>query len=116
MTRTTTDPFHELKLPDATCVVKVGDGRGFVFEHLGNRVIITAAHCLPQWSRAIAVDDLLERTHTAILGDLHGEARVAAECVFVNPIADVAVLGSPAQEFYEQARAYDCPSRKFGKI
>src|SRR5262249_12258610 len=59
------------------------------------------------WQRAIAVDDILERTYTEILGDLHGEGRVAAECLFVNPIADVAVLGSPPQEFYEQARAYD---------
>jgi hypothetical protein len=106
MTWITSDPIHELKVPNATCVVKVGDGRGFVFKHVGKRVIITAAHCLPRRPRAIAVDDIRRRTYR-VLGDLHGEARVAAECLFVNPIADIAVLGSPAQEFYKQARAYD---------
>ena len=83
-------------------------------------MIITAAHCLPWLPRAIAVGDISERTYTDILGDLHDQGRVAAECLFVNPVADVAVLGSPEQEFYKQARAYhsfteDRPALRIGQ-
>jgi hypothetical protein len=46
-------------LPDPSCVLKVGDGRGFVIEHrvksqfrskryISRRLIVTAAHCLPE--------------------------------------------------------------------
>jgi hypothetical protein len=43
-----------------------------------------------------------------LLGPLGGERTVAAECVFVDPIADIAVLGSPDdQVLSEEAEAYE---------
>ena len=43
-----------------------------------------------------------------MLGPLGGERTVAAECVFVDPIADIAVLGAPdVQALWEEAEAYD---------
>src|SRR6266404_5448920 len=58
-------------------VITVGDGRGFVVEGAGERLVITAAHCLPLLARR---------------GE---EPRAWAVCRFVDPIADIAVLGSP---------------------
>jgi hypothetical protein len=43
-----------------------------------------------------------------LLGPLGGEQEVWAECLFVDPIADIAVLGSPDdQVLCEQAQVYD---------
>lgn len=96
-------------------VVRVSEGRGFVVGHRGQRVIITAAHCLP-------VDDdgrlklppphpfsyTHERTYAELLGPLGGKPAVWAECLFVNPIADIALLGSPDnQALSEEADAYE---------
>ena len=100
-------------------IVRVGGGRGFVVEHGRKRdrrrLVITAAHCLPvdddgrlklppphPWSHTE------ERTYEALLGPLSAEPAVWAECLFVNPIADIAVLGSPDnQVLSEQADAYE---------
>ena len=42
-----------------------------------------------------------ERTYQRLLGELIGEPTVWAECLFADPISDVAVLGPPDnQEFY----------------
>jgi hypothetical protein len=50
---------------------------------------------------------LHERTYEGLLGQLGTEPKVWAECLFADPIADVAVLGSPDdQELSEQAEAY----------
>ena len=50
-----------------------------------------------------------ERTYLAILGPLGTEPTVAAECLFVDPIADLAVLCEPdgQTEFYDEAEAYE---------
>jgi hypothetical protein len=98
--------------PDA--VLRVGKGRGFVVScrnYLGrfDPVIITAAHCLPkklppphpmryEW----------EATYRRRLGPLDGKCTVWAACIFVDPVADIAVLGQPDNQiFSEEADAYD---------
>jgi hypothetical protein len=95
-------------------IVKVGDGRGFMVEvnhpilKVREPVIITAAHCLPHFPPALGLISYLEeRTYRALLGPLGAEQTVWAECLFADPIADIAVLGSPdGQDLYDEAAAY----------
>jgi hypothetical protein len=93
----------------ATAVVKVGvGGRGFVVGTKRERFVITAGHCLPELPPYHGASYIEERTFGAILGPLNGKQTVAAECLFADPIGDIAVLGSPdGQELYEEARAYE---------
>jgi len=103
-------------------VIKVGDGRGFIIEHheqigsfrgergfLDYRLVITAAHCLPHFPACHRASYLEERTYERLLGPLAGpKPDVWAECLFADPIADIAVLGSPdGQELFDQAEAYN---------
>jgi Trypsin-like peptidase domain len=94
---------------ETSAVLRVGDGRGFVVECRGYRVVITAAHCLPHFPPPHAASYLKERTYPKLLGPLSGRRRTAwAECLFVDPIADIAVLGQPDnQELSDEADAYD---------
>jgi hypothetical protein len=49
-----------------------------------------------------------ELTYRALLGPLGGKRTVWAECLFVDPTADIAVLGQPDnQALSGQADAYD---------
>jgi hypothetical protein len=76
-------------------IVTVGNGRGFVVEGGGERFVVTAAHCLPFLPPALPNLGLEARTYGPLLA-LRGETPHAwAECRFVDPIADIAVLGSP---------------------
>jgi Trypsin-like peptidase domain len=119
--------------PSPACVVRVGDGRGFIIEqrvkrrplpprlrkrwpslgrwhkYITRRLVVTAAHCLPKLPPACVASYTWERTYTNLLGTLSGKkTSVSAECLFVDPVADIAVLGSPdSQEMYDQADAYD---------
>jgi hypothetical protein len=104
-------------------VLRIGDGRGFVVEmrhHLGwnDRIIITAAHCLPRlpppYEHLLQLPTphparyLDEETYQCLLAPLDAELTVWATCLFVDPIADIAVLGQPDnQELSDQADAYD---------
>jgi hypothetical protein len=95
-------------------IIKVGGGRGFVVQ--GDRecrYVVTAAHCLqragePYIPPAIGgISYTHERTYANLLGPIGGEQTVWAECLFVDPIADLAVLGTPDnQELYEEAEDY----------
>lgn len=82
-------------------IVKVADGRGFVVEiprpRVGTEpVVVTAAHCLPRLPPAQGMSSTLERTYANLVGPLDApRPTVSAECLFVNPIADLAVLGGP---------------------
>ena len=68
---------------------------GFVVEGAGERLVITAAHCLPSLPPAGPSFRLVARTFGPLLA-LRGEEPSAwAVCRFVDPIADIAVLGSP---------------------
>jgi hypothetical protein len=96
-------------------VVKVGNGgRGFIVEDKRrNRIVITAVHCLTGSGRQLPpahpFSYLQERTYANLLGPL-GKAKpqVWAQCLFADPLADIAVLGSPdGQELYEQSQAYE---------
>jgi hypothetical protein len=102
--------MEQIKLEDTkAAVVKIGDGRGFVVEGEGaNRLVITAAHCLPFFPPCFAGSYLEERTYQDILGPLDGTPVAWAECLFVDPVSDLAVLGPPDnQDLAEQFFAYE---------
>ena len=116
-------------------VVKVGGGRGFIIRHrmeyppskgkrcfVHERIVITAGHCLPYFPPCFPDSFLGERTYKSLLGTLHApKLKVWAECLFVDPIGDIAVLGCPdRQDLGEQADAYDAltaeaPALRVGK-
>jgi hypothetical protein len=88
-------------------VVRVGEGRGFVIETNQARYVITAAHCLPRFPRTSPTAQL-SATFGELLGTLGNAASVWAECLFVDPVADIAVLGSPdPQMLWNEADAYE---------
>jgi len=92
-------------------IVTVGDGRGFVvtvrstslFPYQGEwysrpnprSLIITAAHCLPHFPPCHGASYTDERAYPDLIGPLGEAPSVSAECVFVDPIADIAVLAEP---------------------
>ena len=94
-------------------VVRVGDGRGFVVRHAGERLVLTAAHCLPldaDGNLVMAAHPWSDwaRTYQKLLGPLGAEPTVWAECLFVNPVADIVILGCPDnQELSDEADAYE---------
>ena len=97
-----------MKLQSAlAAVVRVGDGRGFVIGER-DRYIVTAAHCLPALPPAASIAYSADRTYSGLLAPLGESPAIWSECIFVDPIADIAVL-SPVdrQELYDQAVAYD---------
>jgi hypothetical protein len=114
------------KHPNPNCVVKVGGGRGFVIEHricvnnpdfetvqsperfysVTRRLVITAAHCLPNLPLAHAYPNPEERFYQDLLGSLDGtKSKVCSECLFADRVADIAVLGCPDEQT-EEADAY----------
>ncbi len=89
-------------------VIAVGGGRGFVVEARYSRAVITAAHCLPNLPPAFPAPNLDEITYRELLGPLGGDLSVWAECLFVDPIGDIAVLQGPDnQECHEEAGQYE---------
>jgi hypothetical protein len=99
---------------ETQAVLRVGDGRGFVVEHRRQRVVITAAHCLPHDADGRLIlppahpFSYLQEKTWMLLGPLGAEPTVLAECLFVDPVADIAVLGSPdTQALIEEAEAYE---------
>jgi len=102
-------------------IVKAGGGRGFIIEHrrevppfkgkrlfASDRLVITAAHCLPHFPPCHPSSHSYERTYKRLLGTFDaGQPEVWAECVFADPIADIAVLSHPDYQVHEQASAYD---------
>jgi hypothetical protein len=90
--------------------VRVGDGHGFIIEgKYSRRYVITAAHCLPELPPAHPASYLHERTYRALLAPFGAAAcSVWAECLFVDPVSDIAVLGSPDdQELSDEAELYE---------
>lgn len=83
-------------------ILKVGGGRGFIVKGArGRRYVITAAHCLPHLPPAHPFSFAEERTYHNFLGPLGiQQPTVSAECVFVDPISDIAVLGEPDNQAY----------------
>jgi hypothetical protein len=90
-------------------IVAVGpkDGRGFVVDINDKRLIITAGHCLPRLPIPGPIDTA-ELTFFEVLGLLEEELQVAAECLFVDPVSDLAVLGPPDdQQLPKECDAYE---------
>jgi hypothetical protein len=101
--------------PTTDAVITVGDGRGFVIEVpvvkwdqiYSQRYVVTAAHCLPTIPPCGGEHDLSEVTYKSLLSELGEAPYVWAECLFVNPVADLAVLGTPdTQELSDHADVY----------
>jgi hypothetical protein len=90
-------------------VVRVSEGgRGFVVEHRRRRLVITAAHCLPSLPPPHPMSYLEERTYQKLLGPLGAKPSVWTECLFADPVADIAVLCGPDdQALPHQAKAYE---------
>jgi len=93
-------------------VLRVGNGRGFVVSRNSNggpeRIVITAAHCLPYFPQCFSAASLETYTYDDLLGPLDASPTVSAECVFADPRADIAVLEQPDnQERANQAEDYD---------
>jgi hypothetical protein len=86
----------------------VDTGRGFVLRDSdGRRLIITAAHCLPFLPPSHSKSYLEERTYRSLIAPLGKPPDIWAQCLFVDPVADIAVLGPPDdQQLSEQQEAY----------
>jgi hypothetical protein len=73
------------------------------------KVVVTAYHCLPHLPPAppwLYTEE--ERTYPKLLAPLGKKPRVWAECLFADPIADIAVLGAPDnQALTDEAKSYD---------
>jgi hypothetical protein len=66
-----------------------------VVNYKHDRLVVTAAHCLPHFPPCHGASYLEERTYGKLLGPLGDKPTVWAECLCADPIADIAVLGSP---------------------
>jgi hypothetical protein len=91
-------------------VVKVGEGRGFVVGGRdGEKYVVTAAHCLPGLPPAGSASDTKERTYGALVVPLGTtEPEIWVECLFADPVSDIAVLGKPdGQVFFDECEAYE---------
>ena len=97
-------------------LVRVGDGRGFVVEEkrglclYPKRFVVTAVHCLPRIPKPPGrQESLWEETLSDVLGRLgRARPRIWAECLFIDQVGDIAVLGSPDnEERGEQAEAHE---------
>jgi hypothetical protein len=92
---------------DSTGMVQVSGGRGFVVESKERRLILTVAHCLPHLPPPLAASALEDVTYNGLIGPLGETTTVWAECLFADPVADIAVLCSPDnQELTDQAEAF----------
>lgn len=126
------DRMKRFKDALSAAVVKVGHGRGFVAQYrreyppfkdgkpvfTTERLIITAAHCLPRLPRSL----FDERPYKKLIGklDTPKSQRVWAQCMFVDPVSDVAILCEPdSQALPEQWEPFimltdELPALKLG--
>jgi hypothetical protein len=90
-------------------VVTVGEGRGFLVDRSPwPPDVMTAAHCLSSLPPAHPYSYPRERMYPNLLGPRLAAPTTWAECVFVDPIADVAVLSAPdGQVCYDESEEYE---------
>ena len=95
--------------PEITAaVVRIGEGgRGFIVEGDFAPRIITAAHCLPELPPAHGASYPEERHYGCFLSKLGAEPSISVECLFVDPVSDLAVLGEPSEQLPDQQEAYE---------
>jgi hypothetical protein len=86
-------------------VITAGSGRGFVVESGGERLVITSARSLPFLPPAQSFFEPKQRIYGPLLARLGDDPRAWALCRFVDPIADVAVLGSPDNPHADEYQA-----------
>ena len=85
-------------------IIEVDGGRGFIVERQKNRFVLTVAHCLPHLPPCSLMSHGEERTYKHSLGVIGQHAKVWAQCLFADPVSDIAILGSPDyQTFFEQS-------------
>jgi hypothetical protein len=92
-----------------TVVIRAGDARGFVVEGRRGRVVITTAYCLPRLPAhpEPSSDDGSGPSYMPLLGPLGGELGAPSICIFMDLVADVAVLAAPdGRRFPEAVDAY----------
>jgi hypothetical protein len=65
-------------------VITVGEGRGFVVEHRGEHLVVTASHCLPWLPSGFGIAYSEEHVYRNMLGPLGSAPTVACECLFIN--------------------------------
>ena len=88
-------------------VITVGDGRGFIVGRDENRFIITAGHCLPFFPPSMSFSTSENTTYRALIGPLKKKPSISAECYFVDPVSDIAVLREPdGQSLFEEYNEY----------
>ena len=101
-----TAPKAVARVKDA--IIRVGGGRGFVVATRRGKLVITAAHCLPRIPPAHPSSYTKDRTYDRLLGPIGESPSVWSECLFVDPVADVAVLCEPdSQVLCDEWEAYD---------
>src|ERR1039458_7796780 len=99
-------------MPPRGAVVRVGAGRGFVVQGERDRLIVTAAHCLPEFPPCASFSTLEERTYPSLVAPLGSPLEIWAECLFADPIGDIAILGAPdGQEMSDEYEAYCATAR-----
>jgi hypothetical protein len=88
-------------------IVRVGAGRGFLVALDREPAVITAAHCLPHLPPPMAAAFSEERTFADLVGQVGDEPSIWTECLFADPVADIAVLVAPdSQQFGDEWDAY----------
>jgi hypothetical protein len=84
-------------MEDSNSVVSVGDGLGFVVEgQAARRFIITTVRSLRVLPLYEYHPDYRDWSYRGLVGRRRGPCYVTAECVFVDLVANIAVLASPA--------------------
>jgi hypothetical protein len=84
-----------------SAIIAVGEGRGFLVKSRQGPLVVTAAHCLPHLPPPHPASHAWESSYQELLGPLGADKpNVRAECLFVDPIADVAVLCEPDNQVY----------------
>jgi len=109
---------HRSLLPEADSVITVDKGRGFIIENralfdfgsgvrrLRRKLVVTASHCLPHAPK-MPCYSYQEATYANLLAPLGEQPSVWAECLFFDPVSDLAILGEPdTQELGEENDAY----------
>jgi len=104
-------------LATAASIIQVGGGRGFIVSATHDeRYVVTAAHCLPYYPEPHLANGASELSYANILGPLGvHEGTVWAELTECNAISDIAVLGAPDGDEWEQYEAFTSTAMTIGQ-